>query len=147
MAPFKVIIVGGGLSGSLLANGLVNNGVDVLVYERDAADSQREGYQIQLGEPAYSGFEACLTDGHRAAILSKLGQTSGEVNTALSIVNSRLVTILDLSQFPSYSKSAAINRVVLRNALLHPINTLGRVRFSKKLVRYEISTDGKEMNA
>ncbi|KAK7700295.1 hypothetical protein SLS64_011108 [Diaporthe eres] len=143
MAPFKVIIVGGGLAGSLLANGLVNNGVDVVVYERDAADSKREGYQIRLGEPAYTGFEACLADDHRAAVLSKLGQTSGEVNTAPSIVNSRFETILDMSQFPSYSKSAAINRVVLRNTLLDPIIALGRVQFSKKFVEYEIVADTK----
>ncbi|KAI7783848.1 hypothetical protein LA080_011321 [Diaporthe eres] len=147
MAPFKVLIVGGGLAGSLLANGLVNNGVDVVVYERDAADSKREGYQIRLGEPAYTGFEACLADDHRAAVLSKLGQTSGEVNTAPSIVNSRFETILDMSQFPSYSKSAAINRVVLRNTLLGPIIALGRVQFSKKLVKYEIvaGTEGNEL--
>ncbi|KAG6362261.1 hypothetical protein INS49_010491 [Diaporthe citri] len=143
MARFKVIIVGGGLAGSLLANGLVNNGVDVIVYERDAADSKREGYQIRLGGPAYTGFEACLADDHRAAVLSKLGQTSGEVNTAPSIVNSRFETILDMSQFPSYSKSAAINRVVLRNTLLDPIIALGRVRFGKKLVSYEIVADKK----
>lgn len=143
MAAFKVIIVGGGLAGSLLANGLVNNGLDVVVYERDAADSKREGYQIRLGEPAYTGFEACLTEDHRAAVLSKLGQTSGEVNTAPSIVNSRFETILDMSQFPSYSKSAAINRVVLRNTLLDPIIALGRVQFSKRLVKYEIVADGK----
>lgn len=143
MADFKVIIVGGGLAGSLLANGLVNNGVDVVVYERDAADSKREGYQIRLGEPAYAGFKACLTEDHRAAVLSKLGQTSGEVNTAPSILNSRFETILDMSQFPSYSKSAAINRVVLRNTLLDPIITLGRVQFDKKLVKYTIVADGK----
>lgn len=143
MAPFKVIIVGGGLAGSLLANGLVNNGVDIVVYERDEADSKREGYQIRLGEPAYTGFEACLADDHRAAVLSKLGQTSGEVNTAPSIVNSRFETILDMSQFPSYSKSAAINRVVLRNTMLNPIIALGRVQFSKKLVKYAIVADGK----
>lgn len=144
MAPFKVIIVGGGLAGSLLANGLVNDGVDVVVYERDTADSKREGYQIRLGEPAYTGFEACLTDDHRAAVLSKLGQTSGEVNTAPSLVNSRFETILDMSQFPSYSKSAAINRVVLRNILLDPIAKLGRVKFGKKLVKYEIVADAED---
>lgn len=143
MAHFKIIIVGSGLAGSLLANGLVNNGVDVVVYERDAADSKREGYQIRLGEPAYSGFEACLDEEHRAAVLSKLGQTSGEVNTAPSIVNSRFETILDMSQFPSYSKSAAINRVVLRNTLLDPIVSLGRVRFGNKFVKYEVVSDAR----
>lgn len=143
MATFKVIIVGGGLAGSLLANGLLNNDVDVVVYERDAAESNREGYQIRLGQAAYTGFEACLTDDRRAAVLSRLGQTSGEVNTAPSIVNSRFETVLNMSRFPSYSKSAAINRVVLRNTLLEPVVALGLVQFGKKFERYEIVTDGK----
>lgn len=45
-----------------LANGLLNNGVEISVYERDAADSKREGYQIRIGDEADIGFDACLTD-------------------------------------------------------------------------------------
>jgi hypothetical protein len=44
---FKILIVGGGLSGLTLANGLLKNGSDldiqVDVYERDAQDLNREG--------------------------------------------------------------------------------------------------------
>lgn len=47
---FKVIVIGGGLAGSLLTNGLLNNGVEAKLYERDAANSKRDGYQIRLGE-------------------------------------------------------------------------------------------------
>lgn len=36
-ATFKVIIIGAGLSGSLLANGLLKKNLDVVVYERLAA--------------------------------------------------------------------------------------------------------------
>lgn len=56
MPWFKVIIVGGGLGGSLLASGLMNNNVDFTLYERDAADSNREGYQIRMGDAALEGF-------------------------------------------------------------------------------------------
>lgn len=42
MAHFKVIVIGGGLSGALLTNGLLNNNVNTTLYERDAADSKRE---------------------------------------------------------------------------------------------------------
>lgn len=42
---FKVIIIGGGLAGSLLANGLSEHAIDFVVYERDAEDSAtRDGY-------------------------------------------------------------------------------------------------------
>jgi 2-polyprenyl-6-methoxyphenol hydroxylase-like FAD-dependent oxidoreductase len=142
MAPFKVIIVGGGLAGALLANGLMNNGVEVAIYERDAADSKREGYQIRLGEAAQAGFKACLTGDIRTALLTKLGKSANAGDTAPAICNSRFETLLDLTKFGSYSKSSAINRVVLRDTLLEPVKAAGRVTFQKKLDRYRIISDG-----
>lgn len=141
MAPFKVIIVGGGLSGALLANGLVNNGVEVAIYERDSADSKREGYQIRLGEAAETGFKECLSDDVRAAIHAKFGQSSRRVNSAPMICNSRFETVIDLTKMPNYRKSSAINRVVLRDILLEPIKRVGRVRYEKRLDRYDIISD------
>jgi 2-polyprenyl-6-methoxyphenol hydroxylase-like FAD-dependent oxidoreductase len=64
MGGFKVVIVGGGLAGALLADGLNNNGVEVMIYERDQANSKREGYQIRLGRGSQAGFRACLTNAH-----------------------------------------------------------------------------------
>jgi len=44
---FKILIVGGGLSGLTLANGLLKHGSDldleIEIYERDAKDLNREG--------------------------------------------------------------------------------------------------------
>ena len=44
---FKILIVGGGLSGLALANGLLKHGKDldltIEIYERDAKDLNREG--------------------------------------------------------------------------------------------------------
>jgi 2-polyprenyl-6-methoxyphenol hydroxylase-like FAD-dependent oxidoreductase len=45
--PFKVLVIGGGLSGLALANGLLKHGseldLQVEIYERDAKDVNREG--------------------------------------------------------------------------------------------------------
>lgn len=141
MGDFKVIIVGGGLAGALLANGLNNNGVNFMVYERDEADSKREGYHIRLGSGSQAGFRACLTEAHTEKITAKLGQSSGSQATAPSIYNTRFDKILDLAHVPTYSKSAAINRVVLRDVLLEPIKSSGRVRYGKGFDRYEIFND------
>ena len=104
MADFKVVIVGGGLAGALLANGLRNNGVQVMVYERDRADSNREGYQIRLGPGSQAGFRACLTDDHIGKISAKLGKSSGAQATAPSLFNTNFQEIVDLTQLPTYSK-------------------------------------------
>ena len=141
MGQFRVIIVGGGLAGSLLANGLVNNGVDTIIYERDEHCLKREGYQIRLGNAALTGLSACLTEQHMTSVLQKLGQSSGSSATAPSLCNTKFETILDLSALPTYSKSSAINRIVLRDLLLDPISADGRVKFGKSFSHYEIVTD------
>ncbi|KAK2044528.1 FAD/NAD(P)-binding domain-containing protein, partial [Colletotrichum somersetense] len=146
MSSFKVIIVGGGLSGSLLANGLMNNGVDFTLYERDAAGAKREGYQIRLGDAAMEGFESCLRRDRILAIQNKLGQSTNQSSTAPLVCDSQFRVVLDLSCLPTYSKSAAINRVVLRDLLLDPVEEAGRVRFGAAFSRYEIvlQADGRE---
>lgn len=146
MSSFKVIIVGGGLAGSLLANGLMNNNIDFTLYERDPADSKREGYQIRMGDAALEGFEACLTPDHVAAITSKLGMSSNLSSTAPILCTSQFKVVLDLSQLPTYSRSAAINRVALRNLLVAPVQKTNHVEFEKAFSRFEIirQDDGQE---
>ncbi|KAH7399716.1 hypothetical protein BKA64DRAFT_733224 [Cadophora sp. MPI-SDFR-AT-0126] len=132
---FKVIIIGGGLSGSLLANGLVNNDVEVKL----------GGYQIRLGGAAMKGFEACLTGDQTAKIMSHLGQSVGVASNSPSIYTSSYRLLLDLTKLPFYSKSSAINRVVLRDTLLAPIVEKTLVRFGMSFSHYEIvNVAGKE---
>ncbi|KAH7171651.1 hypothetical protein DER46DRAFT_677206 [Fusarium sp. MPI-SDFR-AT-0072] len=142
MGNFRVCIVGGGLAGSLLANGLINNGIDTIVFERDEETLKREGYQIRLGDPALTGLASCLTDSQLESIVQKLGRYSGSSKTAPSICNTKFQTILDLSALPTYSKSSAINRVVLRDLLLDPVIAEGKVKFGKHFSHYEIIENG-----
>lgn len=145
-APFKVIIAGGGLAGSLLANGLMNHGVNVAVYERDAEDAKREGFQIRLGDSAMTGFNACLEPTDIAAIKSQFSQMSSTGLTAPTLMNTRFQTVLDLGQLPSYSASSAINRVVLRDILIAPLQERGIIQFGKAFQGYEVlqGNDGQE---
>jgi 2-polyprenyl-6-methoxyphenol hydroxylase-like FAD-dependent oxidoreductase len=70
-------IVGGGLSGILLANGLLSNDFDFTIYERDAANSKREGYQTRLGDSTITGFKTYLSKDRMELITQKFGQSSG----------------------------------------------------------------------
>lgn len=117
MAPFKVIIIGGGLAGSLLANGLQLNDIDFMVYERDVKESGRAGYQIRLGASALVGFRACLEKERMDLLMKKFGRSGGVISSAPILYSTKFESLLDLTKFPAYSKSAPINRVILRDFL------------------------------
>jgi 2-polyprenyl-6-methoxyphenol hydroxylase-like FAD-dependent oxidoreductase len=142
MAPLEVIIVGGGLAGACLANGLVNKSeglVDVTLVERDEAGSERGGYQIRLGSHALTGFKACLTDKQYADLLPCFGRSGGVVSSAPCVFRpSDLKVLLDLSKAPAYEKSAPIGRTRLRDFLQAPLRKRKVIQYSKKYLRYEV---------
>ncbi|KAF2823874.1 FAD/NAD(P)-binding domain-containing protein [Ophiobolus disseminans] len=101
MSSFKVLIIGGGLSGALLANGLLNNNIDFTIFERDHAHSKREGYQIRLGAGANAGFRVCLTDAQIQTITNKLGKSTVTASTAPALYTSQFRELIDFSAVPS----------------------------------------------
>lgn len=145
MPSLKVIIIGGGLAGTLLANGLQRNRIEVTVYERLARDAKREGYQIRLGVNALIGMRACLDPDVLTSVAAKFGRAGGKKSTAPVIRNKAFDSILDLTKFPVYSKSAAITRTVLRDALAQPVDQAGNLVYGKQFSSYEIvQQEGRE---
>ncbi|KAF5548895.1 hypothetical protein FMEXI_4566 [Fusarium mexicanum] len=142
MASLKVVIIGGGLAGACLANGLINKAdgqIDVTVFERDEAGSERGGYQIRLGSHALIGFKACLTEEQYKNLLLCFGKSGGLVSSAPCIFSpSDLKVLIDLSKAPIYEKSAPIARTRLRNFLQKPLQENDCIQFGKKYVRYEV---------
>ncbi|WP_037150778.1 FAD-dependent oxidoreductase [Rhizobium freirei] len=64
MRDFQVIIVGAGLGGPCLAQGLKRAGIGFDVYERDAApDSRVPGYRIRIDAGGQRALSACLPPG------------------------------------------------------------------------------------
>lgn len=142
--PFKVLIIGAGLSGTLLANGLLKHSIECTLYERDTADAPRKGYQIRLGAPALHGFRECLSPEIKDAICAKFGRSGGAVASAPVMYNTRMQLLVDLTKFPAYPKSAPIDRVVLRDALAEPVARQGRIVYGKVFVRYEVFGEGRQ---
>ncbi|KAF7590072.1 hypothetical protein BBP40_003274 [Aspergillus hancockii] len=134
----KVVVIGAGLAGSLLANGLLKNSIEVNVYERDQQDPKRTGYLIRLGEDATLGFRACLSEPQVASIHEKFSQTDVSLSSAPAIYSHRYRPLIDLSRLPGYTKGGSINRLVLRGELMKPIKAAGRVQFGKIFSHYEI---------
>ncbi|KAI9833175.1 MAG: hypothetical protein M1819_003798 [Sarea resinae] len=135
---FKVLIIGGGLAGSLLANGLVRNGVDVEVYDRDVVRSKREGYQIRLGAQALQGMHTCLDEETCREIIGKFGKSGSQVYTTPILYSTDLQPLRGFTRSPPYSRSAPISRVVLRDALAEPLIQKHIIRYEKKYVRCQI---------
>jgi 2-polyprenyl-6-methoxyphenol hydroxylase-like FAD-dependent oxidoreductase len=136
MATFKVIVIGSGLAGSLLGNGLLQSDVDFVVYESDPESAQREGYQIRLGAPALAGFRACLREEQLAKLYPMFGRSGGVVSSAPALYDHKLNQLLDLTKFPAYTKSAPIDRVILRDFLASLVAEAGKIRYGKRFTGY-----------
>lgn len=114
----KIAITGAGIGGLCLAQALVRNGIDVTVYERDAAlDSRDQGYRIHLD--AGRALHACLPpDLYQLCIA-----TSGHPSTEINVVTRRLRQIKRLaSTAPAdladpETLSTSVNRRTFREIL------------------------------
>ena len=84
-APVKVLVVGAGIGGLCLAQGLLRRGVDVAVYERDAAlESRGQGYRLHLD--AGAALHSCLApDLYQLCVA-----TAGRPSTSVTVVTKRL---------------------------------------------------------
>ena len=59
--PLKVIIVGAGTGGLCLAQGLLQTGIDVAVFERDRTPTDRlQGYRLHISSNGARALEHCL---------------------------------------------------------------------------------------
>jgi hypothetical protein len=77
--------------------------------------------QIRIDQASLDGFCAYLTPAHYRKIEAKLGQSTGSGSTVPILKFSQFKTIFDLTTLPSYTRSWAINPVVLRDILLEPV--------------------------
>ena len=58
---FHVAIIGGGMGGLCLANGLKKAGISVAVYERDQSpESRTQGYRIHIDPQGSTALHECL---------------------------------------------------------------------------------------
>lgn len=143
-SPFKVIIIGSGLAGALLANGLIREGINVHVYERYERNSRRDGFQIRLTLPAILGLRSCLTPEHLAAVVKNFGPATGMKGEAPRVLHKDFSLLVDFSRFPAYGKNVPINRGILRNALSEPVYEAGKLDFEKSFESFEVIADGTE---
>ncbi|QWF79879.1 FAD-dependent oxidoreductase [Amycolatopsis sp. CA-230715] len=124
----KVTIVGAGLGGLCLVQGLRAAGIEATVYERDPGITARfQGYRIGLGELGDSALRACLPRALHPVLEAVKGDLAGE--------RTRLNHRLERTGADSSALAVAIDRHVLRHLLLSGIGE--HVRFGDAFTGYE----------
>jgi 2-polyprenyl-6-methoxyphenol hydroxylase-like FAD-dependent oxidoreductase len=153
----KVIIVGAGLGGLCLAQGLKQAGVDLAVHERDATlTSRRQGYRIHIDGRGAQALHECLP----ADLYELFVATSGRPSRELTVVTKNLRTLHkaefsgsgdagtadpDASANTSNTSPLAVNTSVDRSVLRRILHAglADEVKFGHEFVRYQQLDDGK----
>ncbi|MET8960561.1 NAD(P)/FAD-dependent oxidoreductase [Streptomyces sp. NPDC004074] len=138
---FKVLVIGAGLAGLTLAQGLRSQGIGVEVFERDVAPVDRsQGFRIHVNPFGTRALRACLSD----ELFELFLDTSGSGGRGLCFTDHRLSPLLSLegptSQDP-LRNHRSVCRVTLRHLLLRGLEEA--VNFGRQYERYEERGDGR----
>ncbi|GGP56318.1 NAD(P)-binding protein [Streptomyces melanogenes] len=136
-SALRVIVIGAGLGGLALAQGLRRDGIDVSVYERDASPtSRRQGYRLRLNPDGLHALDELLPPP-----LSRLVSTTASPQPPTVILDARLdqLSATDPGASADGGRNVAVNRLTLRQILLHGLDDI--VHFGKECTGYRIHAD------
>ncbi|GLV55843.1 monooxygenase [Dictyobacter sp. S3.2.2.5] len=141
----RVLVVGGGLGGLCLAQGLRKAGISVAVYERDRSPEARtQGYRFHMDIRGEEALRACLpTNLYELALAIRAQPSKGA--TVFRMVDGELREAATM-RFPESGSSefvtvgSSIDRLTLRHVLLAGLDDI--VYFGKEFTRYEQQPDG-----
>ncbi|MGC4748408.1 FAD-dependent oxidoreductase [Micromonospora sp. DT201] len=133
--PLRVLIVGGGIGGLCLAQGLRRQNVDVTVYERDRApDARLQGYRINIEAAGSAALAECLPTN----LWRELTDTAGDPGPGMGVYDERLRLMVRIGPETHDAVAAgehAVSRVALRQLLLTDLDDM--IRFDKEFIGYE----------
>ena len=138
-APLHVVIIGGGIGGLTLAQGLKKSGVSVAVYERDRTRTDRlQGYRVHINPTGSLALHECLP----VSLFDAFVRTCGKPSQGIRFVTERMKVLLSLDELNApkrfggdgAAQHRSASRITLRQVLL---SGLDGVHFGKAFVRYE----------
>src|SRR5262249_5956775 len=139
-----VVIVGAGVGGLTLAQGLKKAGVSVAVYERDRAPTDRvQGYRVHINPTGSVALHECLPP----HLFDAFARTCGKPTKGIRFVTERGKVLLAVNglnapeRFDPIAQHRSVSRITLRQVLLSGLE--GVVHFGKAFVRYEESPIGR----
>ena len=139
---FHVAIIGGGIGGLCLAQGLKKAGISVAVYERDESVSARlQGFRIHIDPQGSTALHQCLPE----RLWKIFDTTGGDFGQGFALVTEQLQELMSVRTAPGTSDPIArhrsISRITLRRVLLAGLEDI--VHFGKRFERYEETPDGR----
>ena len=142
-----VTIIGAGLGGLCLAQGLRRRGIAFDVFERDAAMSSRpQGYRIRIDADGQDALQACLPPARYTLFRKSCAVPARRVNVFdpyLRPTDGRWVDAWRDDADDNVDKAPDLNahRLTLREVLLDGIS--GSVHFGRGHVRHQTRADGR----
>ncbi|MEC3916408.1 FAD-dependent oxidoreductase [Nocardia sp. CDC160] len=137
-SALRVIVIGAGLGGLALAQGLHRDGIDVAVYERDASPTSRaQGYRLRMNPDGLAALEQLLPQ-H----LNRLVSATCSIQPPSAYFDDRLDPIpsTDPGRGDEGGRNVAVNRLTLRQILLGGLGEI--VSFGRECTGYETHADG-----
>ncbi|MCL2396345.1 MAG: FAD-dependent monooxygenase [Acidimicrobiaceae bacterium] len=143
----EVLVVGGGIGGLCLAQGLVKAGVGVRVFERDVSSEARlDRYRLHISPAGSRALRSCLPDRSWRRLLVGAGAQGGGFGF-LTEQLATLVVVEDSVMYPASADPAEqaypVDRAFLRDVLLDGLGDA--VSFGRVFVGYE--SDGERIRA
>ena len=126
----NVVIIGGGIGGLCLAQGLRKAGISATVYERDeSAGSRHQGYRVSLKATGAGALQECLPED----LFALAAATSIRAATRMVVLDEQLRPKFErpLHHDPPGPGGFGVNRLTLREILLAGLD----VRFGKTFTR------------
>jgi 2-polyprenyl-6-methoxyphenol hydroxylase-like FAD-dependent oxidoreductase len=130
-----VLIIGAGIGGLCLAQGLIKAGISAAVYERGPdATFRGQGTRLSLKQPGTDALRACLPP----HLMELCVATSIRPATRMIFMDHRLNPVFAKPIPPSTPESGfGVNRLTIREILLAGLD--GVVHFGKEFIRFEQS--------
>lgn len=139
---FHVAIIGGGIGGLCLAQGLKKVGISVAVYERDETPTSRlQGFRIHIDPQGSAALHDCLPE----ELWRIFDSTEGDFSQGFTLMTEQLRELLRVGAeggpVDPIARHRSISRITLRRVLLAGLGDV--VRFGKRFVHYDEMADGR----
>jgi 2-polyprenyl-6-methoxyphenol hydroxylase-like FAD-dependent oxidoreductase len=144
IVPLHVIIIGGGIGGLALAQGLKKSGVSFAVYERDRIPAGRvQGYRVHISPGGSTALHDCLPP----HLFDAFTRTCGKSSQGIHFVTERMKVLFGVDELNRPERSGevaqhrSVSRITLRQVLLSGLDEA--VHFGKTFVRYDETSTGR----